>query len=394
MSDFSWSEFWWKNITGPRVVVTKVSEALLDNHMVILSVPADIPWRHAMRGTIQTAFRDRLDISDIVIEPIDVVDDNPDNINPGRFILSRFASSTISRGYREKSKVSIQDYITAKNVIKNRIVWVKGLKGVAANQWIKFCRGFDARQVQDGLFVLEIQGEIRQADVKPLELIDFSDYVCNYDVQLFNSFVLDDQDKYPDAWKKYISSVAATICDTDAEVSAELLETIDFQRQSAIDGIKTIADSPEYARRGIEESSKHVLWYCRNNQIAELEHRLWSAQVQVLFPIIEMERVSLIEKWHDIIQNALDNHDITQYNETLRDAIDVELGSLCYMMKHRTGTGLYVLYIPDADERDWISFLHDCRNQLAHASCCTTNQVIRLLWRVSKKSTTGSGTCP
>lgn len=136
MSDFSWSEFWWKNITGPRVVVTKVSEALLDNHMVILSVPADIPWRHAMRGTIQTAFRDRLDISDIVIEPIDVVDDNPDNINPGRFILSRFASSTISRGYREKSKVSIQDYITAKNVIKNRIVWVKGLKGVAANQWI------------------------------------------------------------------------------------------------------------------------------------------------------------------------------------------------------------------------------------------------------------------
>ena len=381
MSNFSWNEFWWNNITGPHVVVNKVSEALLDNHMVALSVPTDLPWRHAMRGAIQTAFRDRLDISDIVIEPIDVVDDNPDNIEPGRFILSRFASSTISRGYREKSKASIQEYITAKNVIKNRIVWVKGLRGTTANQWIKFCRGFDHRQVQDGLFVLEVQGEIHQADVRPLELIDFGDYVSNYDVQLFNSFVLDDQDRYSDVWKKYIASVAALICDTDAEVSAELLETMDFQRQSAIDGIKTIADSPEYARRGTDESSNHVLWYCRDDQTAELEHRLWSAQVQVLFPIIEMERVSLIEKWHDIIQDALDNNYITQYNEQLMDAIDVELGSLCYMMKHRTDTGLYMLYIPDEEERDWISFLHDCRNQLAHASCCTTNQVVRLLDR-------------
>ncbi len=381
MSDFSWNEFWWRNITGPHVVVTKVSEALLDNHMIVLAVPTDLPWRHAMRGTIQTAFRDRLDVSDIVIEPIDVVDDNPDGIEPGRFILSRFGPSTISRGYREKSRVSIQDYITAKNVIKNRIIWVKGLRGAAAEQWIKFCRGFGHRAVQDGLFVLEVQGEIRQADLKPLELINFDDYVSNYDVQLFNSFVLDDQDKYSDTWKKYIASVAASVCDTDAEVSAELLETVDFRKQSAIEGIKAIAGSSEYARRGTEDNSNHVLWYSRNDKTTELEHRLWSAQVQVLFPIIEMERVSLVEKWHDKIQDALDSNYITQFNEPLQDATDVELGSLCYMMKHRTDTGLYMLYIPDEEERDWISFLHDCRNQLAHASCCTTSQVVRLLER-------------
>ena len=379
MSNFSWDEFWWKNITGPHMVVTKVSEALLDNHMVVLSVPSDLPWRHAMRGAIQTAFRDRLDISDIVVDPIDVVDDNPDNIAPGRFILSRFASITISRGYREKSKLSIQDYITAKNVIKNRIVWVKGLKGVVANQWIEFCRGFNHRQAQDGLFVLEIQEKKRQSDLRPLKLIDFGDYVSNYDVQLFSSLVLDDQNKYSDVWRKYIASVVASICDTDAEVSTTMLETIDFQKQSAIDGIKMIASSSEYIRRGTEGNSKHVLWYCRNNQNDELERRLWNAQVQVLFPIIEMERVSLIDKWRDIIQDALDNNNITQYNETLKDAIDVEWGSLCYMMKHRTDSGSYMLYIPDENERDWISFLHDCRNQLAHASICTVDQVVRIL---------------
>lgn len=375
MSDFSWDEFWWENITGPHVLVTKVSEALLDNHMVVLSVPTDLPWRHSMRGAIQTSFRDRLDISEIVIQPIDVVDDNPDGITPGRFILSRFASDTISRGYRERSRVSLQDYITAKNVIKNRIVWVKGLRGIAAEHWINFCRGFRPGVIQDGLFVLEVQGEICQTEMKPLELINFGDYVSNYDVQLFNSFVLDKQNKYPDIWKKYIASVVASLCDTDAEVSAELLETVDFRRQSVIEGINSIAKSPKFARRGAEENSNHVLWYSRNGNISELEHRLWSAQLQVLFPIIEMERVSLIEKWHDKIQDALNENDIKWFDEPLFDAMDVELGALRYMMKQ----GL--LYIPDEADRHWISFLRDCRNQLAHVSCCNTNQVECLLNR-------------
>lgn len=379
MSDFSWREFWWRNITGPHVVVTKVSEALLDNHMVVLAVPTNLPWRHSMRGTIQTAFRDRVDARDIVIESIDVVDENPEGIDPGRFILSRFASSVVSRGYREKSKVSIQEYISVKNVIKNRIVWVKGLKGAVATQWIKFCRGFGNRSLQEGLFVLEVQGIVHQADVKPMKLIQFNEYVSNYDVQLFNSFVLDEQNKYSDKWKNYIATVAASICDTDAEVSAELLEIVDFTQESAIEGIKLIAELPAYARRGTEESSNHVLWYGRNNRTAELEHRLWRAQIQVLFPIIEMERINIIEKWQNIIQDALDNNHITQYNEPLQNARDVELGSLCYMMKQRTTNGLYVLYIPDENERDWISFLHDCRNQLAHVNCCTTEQISRLL---------------
>lgn len=95
-----WEEFWWNNITGPHVVVTNVATALLENKMVVLKVPSDLPWRHSMRGAIHTAFQERTDSSEIVIEPIDIIDDNPENIEPGRFILNRFASSLVSRGYR------------------------------------------------------------------------------------------------------------------------------------------------------------------------------------------------------------------------------------------------------------------------------------------------------
>ena len=386
MIDISWEEFWWNNITGAHVVVTKVADALLENKMVILKVPSDLPWRYSMRSSMHTAFQERTDARDVVIEPIDVVDDNPDGLEPGRFLLQRYASSAVAKGYRERSSVSIQDYIAQKDVIKNRILWVKGLNASDSKKWIKFCKGFTPKTAAEGLFVLEIHEKIDPPENRFIELIDFSDYVSSYDVQLFNSFVLDNEESgsyKTDAWKKYISATSAMVCDVDAEVSELLLRDVDFRKESAIDGSARIAEMPEFSRRGAEEGSEHVLWYYRNNKTAELKHRIWASQVQVLFPIIEMERIEIIERYRQEIDEALQNNYVTQYGEQITDPMEVELGSLCYMMSHRQHgeSYSYMLYIPDEADRERIKFLHECRNLLAHVSCCEPEQVRKLLDR-------------
>lgn len=137
-----WEEFWWNHITGPNVVVSSVVSALLNGKMVVLEVPSDLPWRHSMRSAVHTAFSERSDCSDVVIELIDLRNENARQMQPGRFILDRFATPTISRGYREKSKVTVQDYISAKDIIKNRIVWIKGIDPDVAGEWIRFAAVF------------------------------------------------------------------------------------------------------------------------------------------------------------------------------------------------------------------------------------------------------------
>lgn len=386
MINVSWEEFWWSNITGAHVVVSKVADAVLENKMVILKVPSDLPWRYSMRSSIQTAFQERTDTRDVVIEQIDVVDDNPEDLEPGRFLLQKYASSSISKGYREKSKVSIQDYIAQKEVIKNRIIWVKGLDGTTANKWIKFCKGFTPKTAAEGLFVLEVHGKIAPLEGRFMEYIDFSECVSSYDVQLFNSFVLDEDEELAygsDLWKKYISTTAAMVCDVDAEISELLLREADFKKESAIEGIGRIVEQGNFSRRGAQEESNHVLWLYRNNKSAELKLRIWASQVQVLFPIIEMERIELIEKYRSKISQALADNNITQYGELITDPMDVELGSLCYMMSHRQEQGyyMYMLYIPDEVDRNRIRFLHKCRNSIAHVSICEPEQVRRLLER-------------
>lgn len=373
-----WEEFWWNHITGPNVVVSSVVSALLNGKMVVLKVPSDLPWRHSMRSAVHTAFSERSDCSDVVIELIDLRDENARQVQPGRFILDRFATPTISRGYREKSKVTVQEYISAKDIIKNRIVWIKGIDPDVAGEWIRFCRGFSQRSASQGLFVLEVNENISVSENNLLRVINFSDCVSNYDVQLFNSFVLGNQKQYSDGWKKYIAVCTASICGIDAEISQIMLQSLDFRVESPLEGIGQIDQMPDFMRRG-ENGSNHVLWHYRNGDMALLEHRLWSAQVQVLFPMIELERVELIGRYESQIREVLASGGITQYNQILQEPMDVELGTLSYLLGAKMEDGFYTLYIPSEEDRERIRFLHTCRNQLAHASCCTPEQVEQLL---------------
>ena len=379
MRYIAWEEFWWNNITGARTVVDRVAMALLENKMIVLKVPSDLPWRYPMRSAIQNAFNERTDSRDIVIETIDAVDNNPANLEPGRFILQNYAASAIKAGYREKARISIQEYISDRNVIKNRIIWVKGLDEKAAGKWLQFCRGFSPRSAADGLFVLEVHGNITATESKHIQYINFDDWVSSYDVQQFNCFILDDQKLYTTNWKRYISTTVAAVCGVDAEISEMLLKVVDFRDETAIDGLKRINEMGDFERRGTEKDSDHPLWHFRNNTTAELSHRIWTAQIQVLFPIIELERQKLIEKWHSAIETALKENEVTQFGAVITAPAEAELGTLCFMMSCKVYGDYRMLYIPDEADRERIRFLHDCRNKLAHMNCCTPNEVASLL---------------
>ena len=379
MRYIAWEELWWNNITGARTVVDRVAMALLENKMVVLKVPSDLPWRYPMRSAIQNAFNERTDSRDIVIETIDAVDNNPANLEPGRFILQNYAASAIKAGYREKARISIQEYISDRNVIKNRIIWVKGLDEKTAGKWLQFCRGFSPRSAADGLFVLEVHGNITATESKYIQYINFDDCVSSYDVQQLNCFILDDQKLYTTNWKRYISTTVATVCGVDAEISEMLLKVVDFRNETAIDGLKRINEMGDFERRGTEKDSDHPLWHFRNNNTAELSHRIWTAQIQVLFPIIELERQKLIEKWHSASETALKENDVTQFGAVITAPAEAELGTLCFMMSCKVYGDYRMLYIPDEADRERIRFLHDCRNKLAHMNCCTPNEVAGLL---------------
>lgn len=372
MNRNSWSEFWWANITGAHLVISKIVEALTENCTVIIDIPVDLPWRHQMRSSAEDEFRKLSGISDTIIEVVDATDDVPVDVAPGRFLLDRFAQNKeVRNGYRERSQRSIQEYIIENTVLKNRIIWVKGMLNSQVSDWLSFCRDYNSNNEENGLFVLEIQGGVHKQD-NNMRSIRLLECISNYDVQLFSSFIVEEKSALSNVWRRYLSTATAIICDIDAEIASHLLEIIDPKKQSPLDIIMEMASWQEYSVRGADDESNHIFMHCRNNNKKELEQRLWKAQVQVLFPLIEMERIKIIESYYRELQTTIEQKHIEQYGEKITKPIQLELGTLCFLMNRYS-------CIRDKDARERISFLHKCRNHLAHAHCCITSEVCELL---------------
>lgn len=371
--------FWWKSITGPRMIVSGVLNAVSDGRAAVFRVPSDLPWRRVMRGVIQEEYQQRMENPDVIVDALDMVDDDPNDMEPGRFLLDRFASREVKAGYREKMQASIQEYICKHEVLRNRVIWLKALSGKKAAGWIEFCRKYPKMSAKTGLFVLEVHGIIQDiSGIENLKLIDFDEIVSSWDVQLFDNVLLDTEGRYSDTWKNYASAVSSSLCGTDAEVSAELIKDTDFLNDDILMRLRGVSNKDQFQRRGSEPGSPNVLRYVREGNEVELKHRLWKAQVQVLFPLIEIERLNIIDAYREDIQSALENYYVKQYHEQIADPDDVELGTLCWMMRRWNDNG-HVLEISDEDVRKRINFIHECRNKLAHASCCSPEEVKQLL---------------
>jgi hypothetical protein len=382
MSFAEWKEFWWNSITGPHAMVTKTVDLLLDKNTVVLIVPEDLPWRHEMRSAVEAAFKLKAEGSDTMIHQADAADDCPPDTEPGKYLLQRFAPPEIRQAFREKAGIPLQTYMLKNAVLKNAIVWVKGLTPTQAGAWMKFCRGYAPSATEDGLIILEIQGDMPVSDTRRIKTVALSDFISNYDLQLFNSFILDDASGYTETWKRYISAVGAHLCEADAEVSETLVREIDFRSEEPLAGLQMISDSAAFERRG-RENSRHVLARCRAGDVDELNKRIWSAQVQILFPLIEFERMEIINSQSGEIQRGLDTYEITQYNQRIAAPLDMELGTLVYNFSHRADAYNYYIYIPDDAVRERIRFLHACRNTLAHVKSLSVRQVSALIERTA-----------
>ena len=378
------AEFWWTNITGASAFVSSVADALTENRLVVLRVPEDLPWRHEMRSRVQSLYRERVDSTDCLIDELDMEDENPENRDPGRFLLERFATKpAVSGGYREKSSVTIQEYLRKNGVLKKRIVWIKGMNDDAEAQWVNFCTGYVPDGAEAGNIVLELRGPVSFKARKHMSVIQYSEYVSRHDVQLFNSFLLNGEAKrrteFSDMLREYIAVVSAGLCGTDAELSAYVTDEVDFRTEDPVSGMMRIAESNAFEQRGRGRDSVHVLRLARSGNREAIARRVWAAQIQCLFPIVERARIEIIERWRESIQDVLDRREIEQYKEILTDPLEAELGTLTYMMTLRDNRGEYLLYLPDQAERDRIQFLHECRNRLAHAETCSPEQVLGLL---------------
>lgn len=370
-------DFWWKNVTGPQAFVKNVADGLLDSKIILLQLPADLPWRRSMRNSVLDCYRESLYGKEPYIEAIDATDECSYGADIGDHLLKRFADRDVASSYRSKSGKSIQEYLVTNKVLSNKILWIKGISPNEMSRWVDFCQKFPSPSIDNGMFIIENYTAESSIPQDKFCVIEFDRFISRHDVQLFNYFLLADcQDPMPRLWQNYVAVAAAHLCDFDAEFSESLIAHENWHNLDPREILRATAEKPNFALRGQDSGTNHPLACIRTGQEEELTRRLWAAQVQVLFPLIEVERIQIITAIYCDLLNILNTQEIMQFGQRVSDPKALELGTLVYLLALKDPNGRRILYVQDEAIRNAIFTLRDCRNLLAHQhQCCSPMQV-------------------
>lgn len=388
---------WWEEITGPAQFVRAIVSNLQEAQSVFLSVPDDLPWRDQMRRSVENILHETH--LGLMMDYIDCQDDCPTdsagNIDIANYLLARYALPDVQNSYRHSTGQTIQQYTLQNQVLKNRVIWVKGMTPVQVKNWLDYCRDYHAKTPDDGLFVIECHEAAGQRKIASgMKTLSYKDYASYHDALLFNNLLAAPMRRSLE-WKQYLAAVAAKLCDCDVELSASLLEVYSGEcNDDPIDVLRDISQSPNYAKRFHADflNERHPFVFIRNDRREEMEQSVWNAQLQILFPLLEYERIQFIQCFYDGIKKGLGeeyqdpvhpdrHHYITQLGDRVEEPYDAEIGTL-YRMNHLRmcrDTSLYLLYLPEERDREHLALLRDMRNTIAHVNICSPEVVAEFL---------------
>lgn len=375
------SYIWWTNVTGPQMFIKSVVSSLSDNYNVRLLLPKLCPWPNRMRELIAEAAQSEYTLEGVTIDVV-TPDDFKNAQSPVEALLDRYALNDVRLRYR--NSLNPAEYLVQNHVLKDRIVWLTGFEPKDIKTWMGLICEWPSTTPLDGLFVVEVSydggsRDRNEIDPSKWKTISYRDFIGEYSVSLFNGLLVDEIPSmgFSGSEKRYCASLLSNVCGGDVEASDILSENLELMLEDIFGALRSVLDYFDYG--GSEAACDNVLAIAQRADRSAIDRRVWKAQVEILFPILEARRLSVIAKVRDQLFTALENSDISQFGERVCDPEDVELGTLVYLMAQTTDDGERLFYIADRELRNEIHLLRECRNTIAHHKTCEWSQVKWLL---------------
>lgn len=387
------SKIWWNDITGPARLVSDIAAGLLDGKNVVVLVPEDLPWRHDMRATVEGILRDS--DYELDVQFLDCKDKeeffSTKQTRIAEYLLS-LADPDIQNGYRSTGRYTVQKYLLDNQVLLKKVLWVKGMSQRQASDWLVFCKDYKAQSRYDGLFVLESYDEMSLRGIgNSVLILRYEQYVSFYDALLFDNMLVSSLELSME-WKQYIAAVMASLCGCDVQLAQSLLDYFEKCR-SPIECLQSISEGFEYEARmkAVNLTADHPFSIIKSGMEEKLHKKLWNAQLQILFPLIEIERIAMIDRYQEKITEALStaymnfnkgySATITQFGEPIAEPYQTELGTVYRMtcLRKASDPEQYLLYLPKEEDRERLTLLHRMRNSIAHGKACDNADAVAFL---------------
>ncbi|MDH6348959.1 MULTISPECIES: hypothetical protein [Brevibacillus] len=247
------------------------------------------------------------------------------------------------------------EYIAKNDLLSGRVLMVREMN--CRTKWIDFAIEYAKFSSQrNGLLVLtySVTSPLPTAR-KGMKLLQWSDYVAHYDMQLFASYCIAERPGLTVGLRNYITQIASRMAGTDPELCSKL--TVEGVVNNAFELLRELASDYETARDLVDNPEK-------------VSSIIWEAQIHVVFPIIEEMRRYFIKRYSDELQGELPQRD--NFEKLLELPQDMELRHMWYYYFKTNG------FHNSNDERSF-RLLYEARNQLAHLDLLNSKMIVDIL---------------
>lgn len=246
------------------------------------------------------------------------------------------------------------EYIAKRHLLKGRALIAR--EAHRSTEWVNFAVEYARHgSPQNGLLILTFSGACPvNLARKGMTVLKWGAYVTSYDMQLFASYCVADRPGLSPVVRNYITQLASRMAGTDPVLCGAL-----STEEAATDAIGLLQRLASH-----DETAAHLL-----EDPLLVSSIVWEAQIQIIFPMVERLRRSLIEQYREQLQGVLPQRD--DFDKELKSPQDMELRHMWYYYFKSAG------FRSKEDERTF-RLLYDARNDLAHLDLLDGDTAMRI----------------
>ncbi|WP_150269064.1 hypothetical protein [Paenibacillus tepidiphilus] len=324
---------WWSQVSGPSRYLQDTLEAVSNGGVTVLE-------ETAYMGQFLSMLKDKLLYKNSKLQIINYnADDFLNSENIEEYLLFKFAPD-----YNYHPIEGPPTRIIAKNnLLDGRVLIIRHIEKDkrwmdVAMEFAKYC------SFQSGSIVFTLKGGTPQLKKqKKIEVLELKNYITTYDMQLFASYCISNLSNLSSPMKNYITQIASTLAGNNPELCKEL-------------AVEELAVDVFGLLNRLSQCSPNSALIPENK--SNVDHILWEAQIQTVFPIIEQERRRIIESYYQELLNILPVTD--EFGRKIEIPEDMELRHIHYYYFKNAGS------FKSKEDNDTFKLIYNSRNDLAH----------------------------
>lgn len=328
---------WWEATPGPHQMVRHVADALLDRKGIWLTVKM-LPWSEAFRESVRERVYDC--DSSTSFNLLDASAYPPDS--DLQEVVFRYIRRPEKPFYPSQG---LAEYLTETTSTSDTIIWVYNLSGQLLGAFCSLAADLALRRASI-IIACELPG--MRSPRKNVEQVTAERFISSFDILHFVMSMVSSATQNRKC-SEYLSVLIAEMVGFGIDRCLTLCSRID----------DLMADPA---------SCYSVLFPGENPGI--IQNAIWNAQIKILFPQIEKQRLALIDRMGKVLDVLLPFSDEWGNRFSRREEIELR------HIQHFLSNGRITLLPQD---RRRFENLYDMRNDLAHLTIIKPERVIAFL---------------